>query len=883
MTIEKMRALRGPNIWSRRPVVEAEVVVEEDEEDAWSLSGFRERLVALLPSLPAWPSPEQGSWSLADVLGQAALALEVVAGCPVSSGRAGRAVAPGRYLVAVEYSEEAVGRLALEEALALCRAVRAGEPFDVAAAVRRLRILDEDVRLGPSTGSIVRAALERGIPIMRLNDESLVQLGWGARRRLIRAAETDCTRAIAEGIAQDKELTKRLLRAVGVPVPAGRPVTDEEDALEAAAEYGYPVVVKPRHGNQGRGVTTEVPDAEELRVAYRNARAVEAEVLVERHVPGNDFRVLVVGERVVAAARRDPPEVVGDGRRTIRQLVEEVNADPRRTEGHATSLSCIRLDDVAIAFLARHGQTPDSVPGAGQRVRLRGTANLSTGGTATDVTDLVHPEVARASVDAARVVGLDVCGVDLVCGRIDRPLDEQGGAVVEVNAAPGLRMHLDPSEGTPRPVGRAIVDLLFPPGETGRIPLVTVTGTNGKTTTIRLIAHILARTGRTVGMTCSDGIYVGGRRIEVGDCSGPRSARAILQNPVVDTVVLESARGGILREGLAFDQADVAVVTNIGTGDHLGLDYLRSVEELAVLKRVVVQNVAPEGTAVLNAADPHVAPMALVCPGRVTFFARDRAHPVLAGHIAGGGRALFVDQGDIVAVEGTFEHRIPLARIPLTQGGALRFQTENALAAIGAAWGLGVAWGVLEDALGCFVSDSKTTPGRFNVYSFRHAPPAPGPGLAAAGATIIADYGHNPDAIAALVEAADAFPARRRLVMLSGAGDRRDCDLMAMARILGDAFDEVILYEDACNRGRKDGEVLALLRKGLEGAARVEAVTEVRGEFHAIERSIGRLRAGDLGLLLIDQVDEAIAFLEALLARRHDTGGPRVSQGGLTT
>ncbi len=854
MTIEKVRALRGPNVWSRRPAVEAEVVLSDEEEDPWNLEGLEARLRALLPSLPPWPDPGSKHWSLAHVLGQVALRLEIEAGCPVSFARTSPAVAPNTHLVAVEYSEEAVGRLALEEALRLCQAARAGEGFDVQEVVRRLRALDQDVRLGPSTGAIARAALERGIPVMRLNDASLVQLGWGARRRLIQAAETDRTGAIAEGIAQDKELTKRLLRAVGVPVPEGRPVRDEQDALQAAAEIGYPVVVKPRHGNQGRGVTTGVRDPDELRTAYRCARAIEAEVLVERHLPGDDFRVLVVGERVVAAARRDPPEVVGDGRRTIQELVDEVNSDPRRTDGHATSLSRIRLDEVALAFLARQGRSPQSVPGAGERVRLRGAANLSTGGTATDVTDLVHPEVARAAVDAARMVGLDICGVDLVCERIDRPLEEQGGGVVEVNAAPGLRMHLDPSEGTPRHVGRAIVDLLFPPGETGRIPLVTVTGTNGKTTTIRLVAHILARSGLKVGMTCSDGIYVDGRRIEVGDCSGPRSARAILQNPLVEAAVLESARGGILREGLAFDQADVAVVTNIGTGDHLGLNFLRSVEELSVLKRVVVQNVSPSGYAVLNAADPHVAPMAQVCPGRVIFFALDRAQDVLAGHLARGGRGLFVEGGNIVATEGTFTHRIPLARVPFTLGGALRFQTENALAAVGAAWGLGVGWSVVEDALGSFQTDSKTTPGRFNVYSSN-------------GSTIIADYGHNPDAVSALVEAMAAFPATRRLVMLSGAGDRRDCDLMKMARILGDAFDEVILYEDACNRGRKEGEVLAVLRKGLDGAKRVRSITEVRGEFHAIEVSLAHLHEGELGLLLIDQVDEALAFLEDLLAR----------------
>jgi len=848
MVIEKVRALRGPNLWTRKKAVEAEVLLEEDEEEAWGIPGLRERFLAVLPSLSNWIH-EAGSVSLAHVLARVALQLEVRAGCAVGFARCGPAVAPHTHLLAVEYTEEAVGRRALEEALALCHAVQEGREFDVAAAVERLRTLDEEVRLGPSTGSIVRAAAERDIPAMRLNEYSLVQLGWGVRRRLIQAAETDATPAIAEAIAQDKELTKRLVHAVGVPVPEGRVVEDEDDAVRAASDFGYPVTVKPRHGNQGRGVTTGIQNEAELRAAYRIAREIESQILVERHIPGDDYRILVVGEKVVAAARRNPPEVVGDGVRTIRELVEEVNRDPRRSEGHGNVLSRIRLDDVAQRFLARQGLTPDSTPPAGARVRLRGNANLSTGGTATDVTDLVHPDVAWAAVEAARAVGLDIAGVDVVCVRIDQPLGEQHGALVEVNAAPGLRMHLDPNEGTPRPVGRAIVDLLFKPGETGRIPLVTVTGTNGKTTTIRMIAHILSHQGLLVGMTCSDGIYIGGKRIEIGDCSGPRSARAVLQNPTVEAAVLESARGGILREGLAFDRADVAVVTNIGTGDHLGLNYLRSVEELAVLKRVVVQNVSEHGWAVLNASDPHVAAMAAVCPGHVCFFARDRNDPVLGRHLDAGGRGLFVQGADLVAVERGFEHRIPLAQIPLTQRGALRFQTENALAAIGAAWGLGIPFSVIDEAAWTFRSDSRTVPGRFNVYTYR-------------GATVIADYGHNPDAIAALVEAAAAFPARQRLVMISGAGDRRDCDLIEMTRILGKAFDEVVLYEDACQRGRKDGEVIALLRRGLEGAPRTQTISEWKGEFRAIDFSLNRLNPGDLGLLLIDQVDEALAFLE---------------------
>lgn len=863
MNIEKVRVLRGPNIWSKNTVIEAEVLLEEAEENVLGSLALETQLRAMLPSLPYWP--QSGPWSLAHVLAQIALTLQKEAGCPVSFCAATPALAPLWHLAAVEYAEEDVGKLAIEEAQAIIRAAKEEKTYDTKTAISRLKDLYLDVRLGPSTGSIVRAAKERGIPALRLNNESLVQLGWAAKRRLIQAAETDQTGAIAEGIAQDKELTKTLLMAVGVPVPEGRPVKDEEDALVAAAEIGYPVVVKPRFGNQGRGVTTDVKTPEELREAYRSARTFGTHVIVEKHIPGSDFRLLVVGNRVVAAARRDPPEVVGDGKRTIKELVEEENRNPKRSEGHATSLSKLRLDEVAEAYLARQGLGVDSVPEAGRRVALRGNANLSTGGTATDVTDIVHPAVAEAAVNAAQVVGLDICGVDVVCERIDVPLEAQGGVVVEVNAAPGLRMHLDPSVGQPRDVGKCIVDMLFPTGETGRIPLVAVTGTNGKTTTVRLIAHILTRCGYCVGMTCSDGIYVGGKRIEAGDCSGPKSAKAILMNPLVEAAVLECARGGILREGLGFDMADVGVVTNIGTGDHLGLKMLRTVEELAVIKRTLVQNVAPDGWAVLNAEDPHVAAMAFVCPGRIIFFGLSKRSPILAKHLLRGDRVVYVEKGHLVAREQGFEMLVPLDSIPLTYSGKLRFQVQNVLAAVAAAWALGTPWEKIVEGVQSFHSDSTTTPGRFNVYQY----PLPGNGYRVTGgeATVIADYGHNPDAVAALVEAVEIFPARKRLVMLSGAGDRRDCDLMAMARKLGYAFDEVVLYEDACNRGRKEGEVMRLLRMGLQDAGRARVVAEVRGEFRAIEESLRRLDDGDLGLLLIDQVDEALKFLEDLIVR----------------
>ncbi|MBL8303295.1 MAG: cyanophycin synthetase, partial [Ideonella sp.] len=515
-------------------------------------------------------------------------------------------VEPGVYQVVVEYTEEAVGRLALTLAAELIEAALHDRGFDVEAAIRRLRDTDEDHRLGPSTGAIVHAAEARGIPWRRLTQGSLVQFGWGSKQRRIQAAEVDATNAVAESIAQDKDLTKTLLLAAGVPVPIGRPVNSLDEAWAVAGEIGLPVVLKPLDGNQGKGVTVNIVSRDHMAVAYR-AAAEHGQVLVEKFLPGNDYRLLVVGKQMVAAARRDPPQVIGDGVSTVRALVDQVNADPRRGEGHATSLTKIRLDEIAIARLNVQGLTADSVPEKGRRVVLRNNANLSTGGTATDVTDDVHPEVAARAVAAAQMIGLHICGVDIVCESVLKPLEEQNGGVVEVNAAPGLRMHLSPSYGKGRAVGDAMVANLFPHGEDGRIPVVAVTGTNGKTTTARLIGHLLASSGLRVGMTNTDGVYVEGRQIDSGDCAGPKSARNVLMHPDVDAAVFETARGGILREGLGFDRCSVAVVTNIGAGDHLGLNYITTVDDLAVLKRVIVQNVAPGGHAVLNAADPIVA------------------------------------------------------------------------------------------------------------------------------------------------------------------------------------------------------------------------------------------------------------------------------------
>ncbi|TAH14130.1 MAG: cyanophycin synthetase [Curvibacter sp.] len=851
MQVNRIRALRGPNLWTHHTAIQTVVKCSATECNIATLPGFETRLRERFPEISAFQaSGHDDQVSMARVLELATLGLQAQAGCPVTFSCTTPTVEPQVFQVVVEYSEEEVGKLALELAQKLCEAAHDDTPFDLPAALEQLHELDEDVRLGPSTGSIVDAAIARGIPYSRMTEGSMVRLGWGSKQRRIQAAEMDATSAIAEAIAQDKELTKKLLAAAGVPVPGGRSVRDVDDAWAAAQEIGLPVVVKPNDGNQGKGVTVNITSQAQLVKAYAAAREFRDDILVERFMPGNDFRLLVIGDKLVAAARRDPPKVVGDSVHTIAQLVAQVNLDPRRGSGHATSLTKIRFDDIALACLASQGLSADSVPDKGQRVNLRNNANLSTGGSATDVTDDVHPEVAARAIAAAHMVGLDICGVDVVSDSILVPLEEQGGGVVEVNAAPGLRMHLSPSFGKGRAVGEAIISAMFKKGQDGRIPIVAVTGTNGKTTTVRLISHLLTQSGLRVGMTNTDGVYVNGECIDTGDCSGPKSARSVLLHPDTDAAVLETARGGVLREGLAFDRCDVAVVTNIGSGDHLGLNYITTVNELAVLKRVIVQNVATTGTAVLNAADPIVATMAGKCKGSVTFFAIDRNHPVMATHRARGNAVVFVEGGHLIAAKGEMLQSIPLADVPVTLGGAIGFQVENVMASVAAAWALGQDWASIRKGLANFSNDSDNAQGRFNLFKYR-------------GATVIADYGHNPDAMLALVQAVEAMPATRRAVVISGAGDRRDQDIRQQTEILGNAFDEVVMFEDQCQRGRKDGEVIALLREGLVNAQRAVSRSEVFGEFLAIDTALDKLQPGELCLVLVDQVEEALAYIAA--------------------
>ncbi len=868
MEFRKILTLGGPNIWANFPVLEAWVDLgglKDSPSD--SLPGFNERLTSWLPTMVEHRCSEgvrggfferlrRGTYQ-AHILEHVTLELQSLAGTPVGYGRARETSEEGVYKVAIEFEFERVARACLEVGRALCLAAVYDRPIDVAAEVDKLREMVRTSKLGPSTAAIVTAAQARSIPHERLNTGSLIQFGYGCKQRRIWTAETDRTSAIAQEIAQDKELTRTLLERIGAPTPAGRAVLNADDAWKAAEEIGAAVVVKPQFGNHGRGVSTNLTTREQVMSAYEHARTEGDEIIVERYAPGEDYRFLVIGGRLAAAARRDPAQVVGDGSSTIRELVDRVNADPRRGDGHESVLTKITLDAIAIEVLAEQNFTPDSIPPERCRVLIRRNANLSTGGTATDVTDEVHPEVAARAIEAARVVGLDIAGVDIIARDITRPLEEQEGAIVEVNAGPGLRMHLEPSLGSPRPVGEAIVDTLYPPGDDGRIPIAAVTGVNGKTTVTRLIAHILEVAGRKVGLTCTDGVFIDGRRIWSGDASGPISARMVLSNPSVQAAVLETARGGILRAGLGFDRCDVGVVTNIGEGDHLGLADVQTVEKLAQVKRCVVDVVAPHGAMVLNAEDPLVAAMPSQTKNNapVIFFAKSEEHPVVAAHRARGGLAVFVRDNAVVLGSPDGETEVcPLSRVPLTYHGRIGFQVENVLAATAAAWALKLPLEDVRRGLAGFPCDVAHTPGRFNVMHHR-------------GATVIADYGHNPSALLAIGAAISRFPHERRLTVFTVAGDRRDEDIIRQGEIIGNLFDDVILYEDQCRRGREDGVVTSFVRHGLARGTRVARIHETRGEFRAVELALKMLRPGDLLLVQADQVEECLEFIQGWISR----------------
>lgn len=871
MHVLDLRTIDGPSIFHHAPVLVMTLDLGPlDDTPSHRLpNGFVDRLLRLLPGLHEHGCSRErpggfverlreGTY-LGHIVEHAAIDLSQRAGIGVNYGKTVSAGPPGQYEVVVRFVAEGAMRRLLLAAVALVQGVIDGDD-DAALAERRDAVVEEARReaaretLGPTTRSIVRAAERRGLPWTHVGD-GLVMLGQGARLRWIAASITHETRAVAVDIAGNKELTKELLRRAQVPVPRGEVVRSAARAREALEALGAPVVVKPLDGHHGQGVTLGVTTPEEVEAAFEAAARWSSDVIVEEQLQGRDYRVLVVDGRVVAASERVPAHVVGDGERTIAALVEAVNADPRRGDGHEAPLTRIRLDDAALRALARRGLGPESVPRAGEVVAVRETANLSTGGTARDVTAEVHPDVRRACERAARVIGLDVAGIDLVVPDIARGL--AGGAVIEVNAAPGLRMHHHPSEGEPRDAGGAIVDMLYPPGATGRIPIAAVTGTNGKTTVTRMTAQVMALTGRTVGMTTSAGVFVGGDLVSRGDCAGPRSARAVLCDPAVEVAVFEAARGGIIRGGLAWDWSDVGVITNVQP-DHIGQDGLESLEDLLHVKSLVVERVREGGAVILGADDPLLVrlaeqPRLARLRRELVWVALDPERPVVRAHLAGGGRA-FLRRGEwLVEAAHREERRVVLAAdVPVSFGGTADFQVQNALFALAAARGLGAT--VEEAARGLRAFDARDNAGRANLFDVH-------------GAAVLVDYGHNPEAFRAVARMVSRWGVGRVTCVASVPGDRADWLIEECGRVLARSFDRLVVKEDADRRGRAPGATAELVRRGALLAAPGRECAVVLDERAAVERALGEAAPGDLVIVFYERLDVVHEALEARGAR----------------
>lgn len=845
-------SLRGPNMWTYGPVLEAWVDIGELEDfPSNTIPGFYERLSTWIPTLVEHRCSygerggflqrlKEGTWP-GHILEHVTLELQSLAGMPDGFGRARETPLRGVYKVVVSEWHGEVTRAALFSARDLVMAAIEDRPYDIGEAVDNLRRLVDRHCLGPSTASIVNAAEARKIPALRLSEGNLVQLGYGARQRRIWTAETDRTSAIAESVSRDKDLTKSLLQSCGVPVPEGRLVNSADDAWDAAEDIGVPVVVKPYDGNHGRGVFTNLMTREEVGTAYGVAIDEGSGVIVERFVPGNEHRLLVVGGRLVAAAMGEIAAVTGDGKSTIDELIEsQINNDPRRGNTEDHPLNCVRLDSAARLELKRQGFTGESVPPDGRHVVIQRNGNV-----AFDVTDRVHPSVAAHASLAARVVGLDIAGVDLVAEDISRPLSEQRGAIVEVNAGPGLLMHIKPAEGKPRPVGSAIVDHLFPPGtgdDDGRIPVVGITGTNGKTVVAKLVARLLQLSGKHTGLACSDGVFLDRRQVEATDSANWEAAARILKNRAVEAAVFENDSGTIISEGLAYDRCQVGVVTNIDAPDHLGQYYIEEVEKMYDVLRTQIDVVLPTGTAVLNARDPLVVEMARLCDGDVIFFGATHDLPAIAEHRANGKRAVYVRDGKVVLATGTTEAPLTdVAAIPLTYAGRVGFQVENVLAAVATGWALGISNDLIRAGIVTFDVGQVDVPGRFTLFERN-------------GATIIVDDAHNAPALEALTRALDRFPAERRIAVFGAGLDRREQDLIDQGKVLGRAFDRVFLCEDlSVQRKLPDSEARALLRKGMYEGRRVTKLIDEGNRRDAIEAALSQLVAGDLLFLQSDE------------------------------
>lgn len=867
MRILKIQTLRGPNYWSirRHKLIVMRLDLENIAETPTNeVPGFYEGLVEALPSLEGhFCSPgcrggflmrvREGTM-MGHVVEHVALELQDLALMHVGFGRTRETSTSGVYQVVFEYLNEEAGRYAGRAAVRLCQSIvdRGRYPkAELEQDLQDLKDLWRDAALGPSTETLIKEAEKRGIPWMQLGARFLIQLGYGVHQKRVQATMTDNTGILGVELACDKEATKRILANAGIPVPRGTVINFVDDLEEAIEQVGgYPIVIKPLDGNHGRGISIDITSREEAEAAYDSARQVSRSIIVERYYTGRDHRVLVVDGKVVAVAERVPANVIGNGKSTIFELIEETNQDPNRGEGHDNVLTKIELDRTSYQLMEKQGRTLNTVLPKGEICYLRATANLSTGGSAVDRTDEIHPENVWLAQRIVKIIGLDIAGIDIVTPDISRPLREVDGVIVEVNAAPGFRMHVAPSIGIPRNVGGAVIDMLFPSDKTSRIPILAVTGTNGKTTTTRLLAHIFKQTNKVVGYTTTDGTYIGNYLVEVGDNTGPQSAQLILQDPTVEVAVLETARGGILRSGLAFENANVGVVLNV-TSDHLGIGDIDHIEQLAHLKSVVAEAVFPDGYAVLNADDPRVAAMAEKTKANIAYFTMNPDAELVRKHIQQGAVAAVYENGYLSILKGDWTHRIERAEnIPITMGGRAPFMIANALAASLAAFVQNVSIEQIRAGLNTFRASVSQTPGRMNLFNLGnyHA---------------LIDYAHNPASYAAVGAFVRNWTSGKRVGVIGGPGDRRDEDFIMLGKLAAEIFDSIIVKEDDDTRGRVRGTAADLIVQGIKEVKPDREYEIILNEMEAVNRALDTAADNSLVVILPESINRAIKLITA--------------------
>ena len=866
MKIVELKALRGPNYWSirRGKLIQMKLDLEELEEKPTNkIEGFRENLEKLLPSLYTHRCSElkpggffervdEGTW-MGHVMEHVALELQTLAGMDMGFGRTRGTGQTGEYYVVFDYMEEAVGLYAAKAAFRVCEALIAGDDYDLTDDIQTMRELREETRLGPSTGCIVEEAAKRGIPFIRLNKSSLVQLGYGINQQRIRATIAGTTSCIAVDIAGDKDETKRLLGAAEIPVPKGSIIRIVDELKGAIDNIGYPCVLKPLNGNHGKGATTNIINYEQALTALTAAQKYGRSVIVEKFITGYDFRLLCVNHKFVCAALRTPAAVTGDGVHNIQWLIEETNKDERRGYGHEKVLTQIKIDDFTQKMLDEKGYTLETVPQKGEQVLVKPTANLSTGGTSTDVTDEVHPSNIFMAERISKIIGLDICGIDIMAPNLKVPITENGGAVLEVNAAPGFRMHIEPSEGIARNVAEPVIDMLFPKENSGRIPIIAITGTNGKTTTSRLVAHIAKAAGYKVGYTTSDGVYIQNQMMMKGDCTGPASAQFVLKDPTVDFAVLESARGGILRSGLAFRNCDIAIVTNVAA-DHMGLGGIDSLKQMAKVKSVVPETVFKHGYAILNADDDLVYDMRTELKCNVALFSMDENNPRIIKHCKKGGLASVFENGYVTIMKGTWKIRVQkVSEIPITYGGKALHNVMNTLPAILACYLYkNIKVVDIKLALETFIPSPTQTPGRLNLFEFKQF-------------RFLADFAHNPAGLQLLCDFVGKMEGTPKVGIISGTGDRRDEDIRELGEISAKYFDEIIIRQDKHLRGRTAENIVELLIEGIKSQKdRDIPITVILNEKEAIMHAYNTAKPGSLITIMCDVVAEAIDLIKSL-------------------